>query len=975
MTHHKLWQAKLAARVHDPAEKALALLRDPAGHEGGSTRALWPTLFPDGVADDIQAWIKQADRWAAAADRPQFPQDANNRYASWAQVRFTEKPEIKHPLTGEPAELGTLKIEPEHSKAFGTDPFIKLIERDSDGAIAWQKTLLSFWRFGPELNPQGLGLIWRLLPADTRIPDHTLWAHLDLTSAFCGAFAADPNEQPALLNVSFGPVQSFIAAGRSTSDLWAGSHLLSRIAWEGMKVVCERLGPDAMIFPQLRGVPLVDLWLKNAMGLTPERFNDCQWRTAKTDANPLFVAALPNKFVALVPASLAQELAGQVTETVRQWLQTEAKAMLDECLDIAGISKTDDLYCYQQLKGQLDGFPEVYWAAVPWLCSQKDGKLNAEDLQQALQAFYPDGAAPGFLGSELWALLNQDIAPEQGWHFYQPNPGVLYPAVYDLLERVASAAKAVRPFSQQPQHGYRNSLSGEYEWLTTNKEQLGLPPGQRQDTLWQRIAEDKPSWVKKGEHLSAQDMLKRLWPSRFIGEIKKSVEGLEDLTRFVVSTDGLTFSTRFEQWLDNPNREDLPKELIAQLQHWPDQSAVPKKLLDKTGADLQTRMLAKKLPSFWDAHADNEALKPEVKKQLAGFFGETYYALLLMDGDSMGAWLSCSEDAYRLQYQQSWHSHIQAGIDGHYQDRLKPYLTSKRHASPARHMAISDALNGFALGLAGHVVEKLYKGKLLYAGGDDVMAMVAVDDLLPVMLLLRLVYSGVFPCTGEPLRVWQDLLAQEQAELDIGEGYVRNDSTLYRVMGGKATASCGAVIAHRIEPLSEVLKALRSAEQRAKASGRDAFAIDVLKRSGSAVQLTCPWFQNPNQRESLLDSPMGQLIRLQNALAEPGLSRRAAYIAQEWLKQVPPQALFNDDHGAYQALLQKSLEYTLSRQNTGHNRYDDLASSLVRLAVARSLRPSGQNTRLNHEKVIDFMSHFISVAEFLARDGRTGGGQ
>ena len=36
----KMWRAKLAARLHDPAEKALVLLRDPAGHENGTSRAL-----------------------------------------------------------------------------------------------------------------------------------------------------------------------------------------------------------------------------------------------------------------------------------------------------------------------------------------------------------------------------------------------------------------------------------------------------------------------------------------------------------------------------------------------------------------------------------------------------------------------------------------------------------------------------------------------------------------------------------------------------------------------------------------------------------------------------------------------------------------------------------------------------------------------------------------------------------------------
>ena len=90
-----------------------------------------------------------------------------------------------------------------------------------------------------------------VLPADTRVPDHTIWNHLDLTSAFASAFALDPEKNPALLAMSFGPVQDFIAQARTTSDLWAGSHLLSRLAWEGLKVICEQLGPDAVIFPAI----------------------------------------------------------------------------------------------------------------------------------------------------------------------------------------------------------------------------------------------------------------------------------------------------------------------------------------------------------------------------------------------------------------------------------------------------------------------------------------------------------------------------------------------------------------------------------------------------------------------------------------------------------------------------------------------------------------------------------------------------
>ena len=42
-------------------------------------------------------------------------------------------------------------------------------------------------------------------------------------------------------------------------------------------------------------------------------------------------------------------------------------------------------------------------------------------------------------------------------------------------------------------------------------------------------------------------------------------------------------------------------------------------------------------------------------------------------------------------------------------------------------MAISSALNAFALTLAQDIVENRCKGKLICAGGDDVMALVAVE--------------------------------------------------------------------------------------------------------------------------------------------------------------------------------------------------------------------------------------------------------
>src|SRR5690625_7007553 len=53
MSDQTIWKTKLAARVHDPAEKALVLLRDPAGHEGGTSLALKRLLGLDQPPEHI----------------------------------------------------------------------------------------------------------------------------------------------------------------------------------------------------------------------------------------------------------------------------------------------------------------------------------------------------------------------------------------------------------------------------------------------------------------------------------------------------------------------------------------------------------------------------------------------------------------------------------------------------------------------------------------------------------------------------------------------------------------------------------------------------------------------------------------------------------------------------------------------------------------------------------------------------------
>ncbi|GAB4403069.1 MAG: type III-B CRISPR-associated protein Cas10/Cmr2 [Rhodoferax sp.] len=992
-----LWQTKLAARIHDPAEKALVLLRDPAGHENGTSKALKrllaigaeplpDTLDPDndevlsrvvfkrGLQSAIYRHVQRADWWAAAADRPQWPMQEITvqtkrgeiktiKVADGAQVRWANKPVLIHPLTGEQFDLGRFgglsdtEIGDIKQRSFGH--FSNLLKaigiQDADHASPdhLRKALLTLWRFGPELGEDAdngqLGALWKLLPADTRVPDHSIWDHLDLTSAFAGAFAADPDGEAALLALSIGPVQPFIAAARSTSDLWAGSHLLARLAWEAMRPVCEAFGPDAILFPRLRGVPQVDLWLRDSMGLPSALFTSCEWAKSATDSNPLFSAALPNRFVAVVPRSQARALAEQIQVGVRAWLQDLGQRVVDELLQAVRQEKDPSLPCYEQVRQQLDGFPEVHWAAVPFsLIAPRDKArqtdLDTVQLSAAMAPFFgvEPGQPCGFLATEAWKVLQKNVRQSTDPHdtsvFFAPNPGVLYPAIYDLAERVVAAAKAVRPFAQTRQVGWRCSLTGESEWLTTDREQLKKSYRQQTDTLWAKVAREKPAWAKKGEHLSALPAIKRLWPTLFAESVAQAL-GRDDVGRFVVSTHTMALAHQLDQWLE---RGGLTAPGTQEALHRVDSVALPRRLM-KRHAHSSALDDARCLPALLeDADPEDEAAVSKAQQLVKRTLGvdqlEAYYALVLMDGDRMGQMLS-GDPRYAISYRDSFHPQVLNGFDAHAarNPAIQAYGAQKRALSPNRHLAISGALNDFSLTVVRHVVEDEHLGRVIYAGGDDVLAMLPVADLLSAMQRLRLAYSGTDPAHHG---------GRDPRGLTLHKGFAMlRDRQLMRMMGHTATASCGAVIAHHQAPLNAVRRELDAAEKRAKGEGgRDAFSITVIKRSGGALRLTAKWGE-----------PVQLLTDLRDFLAQEEVSRRAVYNTQEWLHDLPQP----EGDGA---MLSALLAFQMARQ----------AKRPEQKTIAQALAPRLTALTLAQPKDrLKWLSNFMSVAEFLARATRS----
>ena len=262
------WEDLLLAWLHDPFDKALRV----QGHESRASRYAAAALGREVSAP--------ADVAAAIAER--LPSPAAGKDGARA-VGPTDGLRLTHPTSGACVELKLRSIDPDPERS------AELIEEIVRGLAQPRERFLAIWRLLPDRIATVFGEDAARLPADTRIPDHTLFQHVDMTA---GLYAAGAPDGAAYLSFALGPVQPFIGAARSVRDLWTGSALLSWLAFQAMSPVLENLGPTAFVYPALRGSPLVDLWLRRA-GLGD--------RVPLPSRRARLAPTLPHRFVAVVP--------------------------------------------------------------------------------------------------------------------------------------------------------------------------------------------------------------------------------------------------------------------------------------------------------------------------------------------------------------------------------------------------------------------------------------------------------------------------------------------------------------------------------------------------------------------------------------------------------------------------------------------------------------------------------------------------
>lgn len=229
--------------------------------------------------------------------------------------------------------------------------------------------------------------------------------------------------------------------------------------------------------------------------------------------------------------------------------------------------------------------------------------------------------------------------------------------------------------------------------------------------------------------------------------------------------------------------------------------------------------------------------------------------------------------------------------------------------------------------------------------------MLPTADLLSTMQRLRHAYSGSAP--ADEKTDWgmvRNLQGDVRNTLVLNKGFAWLNGRLMRMMGPNASASTGAIVAHHLAPLGTVLQELRAAEKRAKnEGGRNAFSITVVKRSGGTLSLTEKWGE-----------PIDLLNGLIAFLRAEGTSRRAVYNSLEWMRDLPEPSDAGDT-----GMLATLLAYQLERQSKGdaNKAAPDLAQRLAKLCAAQKTKP------------LNWLANFMGVAEFLARETRTGAGQ
>lgn len=729
---------------------------DPAG-EAARRRAVRADLGLPEPAGDETNLLERCARDAFDAQIGRSDLDV--------QRVVTELPPLIHPLGG--GELAGSRTSREEVEA------------------AWQGVCEKAHRELADREPSWPRLWHAVVQSDLRhvanspeLPDHSVAAHRSLAAALVRA--RQGGDEAALLLVQVGPVQEFIEASRRTHDLWGGSFLMSWFAWQAVQHLAGELGPEVLLTPRPEALPIA---CKKLFGQAPG---------PEAMAQP----ALPAKVLAVVPLARARELAEGCAEAIRAAWRRVGEEARQGFAQRLGEPPTADWS--RGFEAQLDAFLERDATWVPW--PEDGGKIASllASLDRSAQTGASAGALYGPLSGATWDL-----------HRARRKAILPAPVVGDVRLKctVCGAREQLGPLGDlTPLREFWKRAAGKFEGY-----QIKTGEGLCAVCLSRRFA--RPHLARELE-IGLEDGEGRLnfpsvptvasWPFRYLLLLARD----QKLSFLDLPPDrARALPGLIGKWIEAARKlpgagapSFGPREALGQGAEDP--------LLTLDGAWLDEDAYEQPRRAWYEQNGtapEGAEFEKFSKKVLAaaphflkiqselGIKPSGYVAVLYLDGDRMSAWLNGMHESTPT-YGELWKG--PGPCPAEIRER-------KRALYPALQAEISDRLSQLASGEVARIVAR-HLGRLVYCGGDDVLALLPLATAIPCAVALR-----------ERIRA-------------LG------------LLGPQVTVSAGLAIFQQRDPLSRALVAARRAEKLAKKT-RDRLAVHLALRSGEPQTLVLGW--------------------------------------------------------------------------------------------------------------------------------------
>jgi len=876
------WQSKIWGLLHNPALQVLYDAAEPSRQLDWQTLPVmedWQTKGWD-PATSTQPTLKRiglARAIAAASDRAALSNLSTGvNYASSDSGETSPQDnsglEISHLLSGEkqPFQIEQhQQLLAQSSRADYLDGIGSHLLDPVRKMTCPQQVFWWLWRCLPEATCQAMGNDPMLLltPAEPRLPDSSNWGNASVTAAMAGALAGynlsledlstgtDTEDSTAYLaTFSFTPIQELIKASRKMRDFWAGSWILHYLSAKVSWALAWKYGPDCLIYPSLFQQPLIDQWLVQGIGNQQGDFKGWpewqQWIQPPTEGQ-LLTAGFPNVLVVLLPKDRVQAAMQMAEQTLRQEWKKLSKLVFHELK--ARHWMKDLSFDSATWHGWLDSQWQTYWSALPVGAEGESLQSNASTGQadalqtwiQAQNKMYQvsDRAASKsrlFQDAELTFLRQVCDLGKQGLdQDATVNVGSWWAPIFDQTRWSLTAVKSFRNWEIPTVFSVRSTVSG--VGAAVHSEQPWVPEA-RVKAQWQRQA----GLFDGNEQLNATETLKRglhlILPKLLQLEDSKLNAAYPDLTAGVAGY----LKVKGDEHLEYFNQvcHDL-SDKVSEKGNGIDRQAWGIPWIDDFADADYRRYHPRCLNAGWlveeldisqeQATTYRQALQSTIDQHYPGRSPADWYVLAAGDGDGMNEWLKGQKLSTYRDYVLESRS-VPASVNTAFED----FLDVKKRMGPSTHNALSRALLDFSNQLVPYLTEQRYAGRLIYGGGDDVLAYSNLWEWDSWLWDIRQCFRGekdeaqAFENDGDYWR-WKDPQTLPQG---------LSSRPLF-TMGKKASISFGIVIAHHSVPLAIALEQLWAAESDGAkkhlsptGEAKDAVQVRVLYGNGNQLQAT-----------------------------------------------------------------------------------------------------------------------------------------